>query len=113
MKSRMVTDAPAAGLEFDEEVWDAERLRRHERVYLDAGRPMLVTAAQHVDSGELVAFNELVIGTARAAAPHQEDTLVLADHRGPRPGMLVQVPGLPRRPGTAPAPPPAPPPHPG
>lgn len=94
MKSRMVTDAPAAGLEFDEEVWDAERLRRHERIYLDAGRPMLVTAAQHVDSGEAVAFNELVIGSDRSGATHQEDTLALAEHRGHRLGMLVKCAGL-------------------
>lgn len=94
MKSRMVTDAPAAGLEYDEEVWDDERLRRHERIYLDARRPMLVTAAQHVDSGGLVAFNELVIGSDRTGATHQEDTLVLAEHRGHRLGMLVKCAGL-------------------
>jgi GNAT superfamily N-acetyltransferase len=94
MKSRMATDAPAAGMEFDEEVWDAERLARHERVYLDAGRTMLVTAAQHVDSGDLVAFNELVIGNDRTEPTHQEDTLVLAEHRGHRLGMLVKTAGL-------------------
>ncbi|MFJ6652185.1 GNAT family N-acetyltransferase [Microbacterium sp. NPDC091313] len=94
MKSRMITDAPAAAMEFDEEVWDADRLARHERTYLDAGRTMLVTAAQHVDSGELVAFNELVIGNDRTAATHQEDTLVLAEHRGHRLGQLVKCAGL-------------------
>lgn len=94
MKSRMVTDAPAAALEFDEETWDEARLRRHEKVYLDAGRTMLVTAAQHVDSGELVAFNELVIGRDRTEATHQEDTLVLKEHRGHRLGMLVKCAGL-------------------
>jgi GNAT superfamily N-acetyltransferase len=94
MKSRMVTDAPSAGLEFDEETWDADRLRRHERVYLDAGRRMQVTAAQHLDSGDLVAFNELVIGTDPTAASHQEDTLVSAPHRGHRLGMLVKAAGL-------------------
>ena len=38
MKSRMVTDAPAAGLEFDEETWDAARIARHDAMYTDAGR---------------------------------------------------------------------------
>ncbi|MDQ1083987.1 MULTISPECIES: GNAT family N-acetyltransferase [Microbacterium] len=94
MKSRMVTDAPSAGLEFDEEVWDAARLRRYEAGYLDAGRHMLVTAAQHVDTGELAAFNELVIGKDRTAATSQEDTLVVAAHRGHRLGMLVKCAGL-------------------
>ncbi|QEW03408.1 GNAT family N-acetyltransferase [Microbacterium lushaniae] len=94
MKSRMVTDAPAAGLEFDEEAWDADRLRRHERFYLDARRRMLVTAAQHVDSGDIVAFNELVIGGDGTQATHQEDTLVLSEHRGHRLGMLVKCAAL-------------------
>jgi GNAT superfamily N-acetyltransferase len=94
MKSRMVTDAPAAGLEYDEEVWDADRLARHDRIYVDAGRPLLVTAAQHVDSGDLVAFNELVVGADPTKATMQEDTLVLAEHRGHRLGMLVKCAGL-------------------
>lgn len=94
MKSRMVTDAPAAGLEFDEEIWDAARVHRWEADYLDAGRHILVTAAQHVDTGELAAFNELVIGKDRTAATNQEDTLVVATHRGHRLGMLVKCAGL-------------------
>ena len=94
MKSRMSTDAPAAGLEFDEETWDAARLARHDSTYTDGGRLMLVTAAQHIESGALCAFNELVIGPDRTAASHQEDTLVLKEHRGHRLGMLVKCIGL-------------------
>lgn len=94
MKSRMITDAPAAAMEFDEEVWDAARLARHEAMYLDAGRPMQVTAAQHIATGELCAFNELVIGKDRTEATHQEDTLVLKEHRGHRLGLLVKCAAL-------------------
>jgi GNAT superfamily N-acetyltransferase len=94
MKSRMVTDAPSANLEFDEETWDAARIARHDSVYADAGRPMLVTAAQHIATGELCAFNELVIGKDRTEASHQEDTLVLKEHRGHKLGTLVKCTGL-------------------
>lgn len=94
MKSRMITDAPAAGLDFDEEDWDAARVARHDAVYLDGGRLLLVTAAQHIATGDLVAFNELVIGKDRTRASHQEDTLVLKEHRGHRLGMLVKCAGL-------------------
>lgn len=94
MKSRMNTDAPAANLEFDEEVWDAARVARHDATYTGSGRLLQVTAAQHVESGELCAFNELVIGKDRSAASHQEDTLVLKEHRGHRLGMLVKTAGL-------------------
>ena len=94
MKSRMNTDAPAAGLDFDEEVWDAARIARHDSLYTDAGRLLLVTAAQHIETGELCAFNELVIGKDRTEASHQEDTLVLKAHRGHRLGMLVKCAAL-------------------
>ncbi len=94
LKSRMSTDAPSAALETDEETWDAARVRRHDAEYLDGGRRMLVTAAQHVATGELCAFNELVIGPDPRTASHQEDTLVSAPHRGHRLGMLVKAEGL-------------------
>ncbi len=94
MKSRMVTDAPAAAMEFDEEEWDAERVARHDALYLDAGRTIQVTAAQHIATGELCAFNELVVGKDRTSASHQEDTLVLQAHRGHRLGTLVKCAGL-------------------
>ena len=61
MKSRMSTDAPAAALEFDEETWDAARIARHDsQVHRRRAALMLVTAAQHIETGELCAFNELV-----------------------------------------------------
>jgi len=94
MKSRMSTDAPSADLEFDEEVWDAERVARHDAKYLESGRIKLVTAAQHIASGDLVAFNELVLGTDPAGPSHQEDTLVLREHRGHKLGQLVKCVGL-------------------
>lgn len=94
MKSRMSTDAPSANLEFDEETWDAARITRHDAMYVDAGRTLLVTAAQHRDTGELCAFNELVIGRDRSEASRQEDTLVLKEHRGHRLGLLVKCAGL-------------------
>lgn len=94
MKSRMITDAPAAAIEFDEEVWDAARLANHEAPYLASGRLMLVTAAQHVETGEVVAFNELVVGNDRSEATSQEDTLVLKEHRGHKLGLLVKCAAL-------------------
>ena len=94
MKSRMSTDAPAAAMEFDEEVWDAARVAEHDAKYVDAGRTLQVTAAQHITTGELCAFNELVIGRDRTEATHQEDTLVLKEHRGHKLGTLVKCAAL-------------------
>lgn len=94
MKSRMSTDAPSAGLDIEEQVWDAARVVAHNQRYLDGGMTMQVTAAQHIESGALVAFNELVASGDLAAPSHQEDTLVLREHRGHRLGLLVKVAGL-------------------
>lgn len=94
MKSRMSTDAPAAELEFDEEIWDAARIAQHDERYTSSGRLLQVTAAQHLATGELCAFNELVIGKDRTEATHQEDTLVLKEHRGHKLGTLVKCAGL-------------------
>jgi len=94
MKSRMSTDAPAAGLEVDEERWDADRVRRHDARYVEASQLLFVTAAQHIETGELAAFNELMIGDDRSLATFQEDTLVLKEHRGHRLGMLVKCAAL-------------------
>ena len=94
MKSRMSTDVPAAALEFDEETWDAARVVLHDNRFLEGGNTVQVTAAQHITTGELCGFNELTIGKDRTRATHQEDTLVLTEHRGHKLGLLVKCAGL-------------------
>ncbi|MFK4850832.1 GNAT family N-acetyltransferase [Microbacterium sp. ZW T6_19] len=94
MKQRMSTDVPDAELDMPEENWDAERVARHDARHLDRGNTVLVTAAQHVATGELCAFNELAIGRRADETTHQEDTLVLSSHRGHRLGLLVKTAGL-------------------
>lgn len=94
LKSRMSTDVPDAALDMPVERWDAERVHRHDARYAARGARVLVTAAQHIATGELCAFNELAIIGADAAKTDQEDTLVLAEHRGRRLGMLVKTAGL-------------------
>jgi len=95
MKSRMSTDAPDAELGTPEEIWDADRVAELEQRQAAKGFTIQVTAAEHIATGELCAFNELAI---RASDPrgtsHQYDTLVLAGHRGHRLGMLVKAAGL-------------------
>lgn len=94
MKARMATDTPAGALEFDEEVWDEARVRRSERNYLDGGKTLRVSAAQHRQTGELAAFSELTVGRDHTTATHQNDTLVLREHRGHGLGTLVKCENL-------------------
>lgn len=94
LKSRMSTDAPSAGLDADEEAWDADRLIRSEERIAEMNQRLLVTVAQHVDTGELAGFTELGIGPDLTATTHQHDTLVLREHRGHRLGQLVKCAAL-------------------
>lgn len=94
LKSRMSTDAPSADLETDEEVWDAQRLIASEKRVEEMGLTTQVTVAQHIGTGELTAFTELSIGPDPAATTHQQDTLVLKEHRGHRLGQLVKCDAL-------------------
>ncbi|HEX5858744.1 MAG TPA: GNAT family N-acetyltransferase [Microbacterium sp.] len=88
--SRMATDVPSGGMVFDEETWDAARIARRDERLLKGGQTISVAAVQHVPSGRIVAYNELVIGPDPTGPTHQYGTLVLKEHRGHRLGMLVK-----------------------
>ncbi len=90
MKARMSTDAPSAGLQVADEEWDAARLARLERVERTGGWRKVVGVARDRDSGEIVAITELSVDPSRPSFALQNDTLVLAEHRGRRLGMLVK-----------------------
>ena len=90
LRTRMSTDAPLGGLVMTVDEWDVERVREHDDRIAESGRTILTAAAEHVPSGSLVAFSELVLSDGKPVAT-QEDTLVLATHRGHRLGMLVKT----------------------
>ncbi|WP_091232854.1 GNAT family N-acetyltransferase [Microbacterium sp. 3J1] len=92
--ARLSTDAPSGDMEFVAEHWDADRVVRRERRLTGAGQALSVTAAQHLPSGDLVAYNELLIGADRTRTTHQLGTLVARDHRGHRLGALVKAANL-------------------
>lgn len=93
VKARMSTDPPSGDLTFDEETWDADRVRATEAKF--AGTTTVqVTAARHKQTGELAAFNELAIGPDHTHVTDQWDTLVLKEHRGHRLGALVKTAGI-------------------
>jgi GNAT superfamily N-acetyltransferase len=94
LKTRMSTDAPSAGIDYNEERWDAGRVARWDRQLADSGRERLTVAAEHIPTGKLAGFNELYLSADRSRPVTQEDTLVLAEHRGRRLGMLLKVANL-------------------
>ncbi len=94
MSSRMSTDAPHGDIAVDEEVWDAERVRSTETRMASDDRYLLTAAAEHVASGRLVAYSVLTVPRAAGRVARQEDTLVTAEHRGHRLGLLVKAANL-------------------
>lgn len=94
LMSRMSTDAPTGGIRYDEETWDAARVRHVEDIWQRAGNVSLVTAARHRASGQLAAYTVLELAPSKPWLAEQDDTLVAAAHRGRRLGMLVKVANL-------------------
>lgn len=88
--SRMSTDVPSGQLEVDEETWDAERIARRDTRFIEGGQTVSIAAVEHVPTGTLVAFNELVTGSDSQEVTHQYGTLVLKEHRGHRLGQVVK-----------------------
>ncbi|MFC5676895.1 GNAT family N-acetyltransferase [Aeromicrobium endophyticum] len=89
LRTRMSTDAPSAGMVMLPDPWDAGRVHEHDERIASSSRTMLTAAVEHVPSGVLAGFTEIVVSEGGAVAV-QEDTLVLTDHRGRRLGMLLK-----------------------
>ena len=92
--TRMSTDAPTAGLEEPEDPWTVERLLADEEEEADGPRTAFVAAVEHVPTGRLVGFTELVAPDDSTRPVDQEDTIVLIDHRGHRLGLLLKAANL-------------------
>ncbi|MCV2392999.1 GNAT family N-acetyltransferase [Actinotalea sp. M2MS4P-6] len=85
------SDAPTAGLDLREDRWTAERVRQHELQARTAGRRIRIVGALHEASGRLVGLTTVSTNEAVPEAVEQGYTIVLAEHRGHRLGMLVKA----------------------
>ncbi|MET3809462.1 GNAT family N-acetyltransferase [Arthrobacter sp. UYEF3] len=94
LMARMSTDAPTGGLSYDEETWDAARVRHVEDTWQRAGNISLVTVARHRNNGQLAAYTVLELAPRKPWLAEQDDTLVAAGHRGHRLGMLLKIANL-------------------
>ena len=91
LRSRVPYDEPNAGIEVEEEVWDAQRVRRDCETDESIGVHRLTVAAEHLASGQLVAFTEIYLSPDRPDCGFQGYTFARADHRGHRLGLLVKT----------------------
>ncbi|SDL49464.1 GNAT family N-acetyltransferase [Arthrobacter sp. ok362] len=91
LMSRMSTDAPTGALSYEPETWDVARVRHVEDTWRRAGQSALVVAARHRATGELAAYTVLQTSADKPWLASQDDTLVAANHRGHRLGMLIKI----------------------
>jgi GNAT superfamily N-acetyltransferase len=94
LRARMSTDTPISDRPDEPEVWDAARVRDSERRYAAMGRRQIVAATRHRESGALVGYTYLTVATSTPQTAYQEDTLVMAGHRGHRLGLLLKIDAL-------------------
>jgi GNAT superfamily N-acetyltransferase len=93
LRARMVLDVPHDTIVLEPERWDANRVRENDRRMIDRGEPFLTTVAVHTATDELAAYTMLAVPDGSRKV-EQYDTLVAAEHRGHRLGMLVKLSNL-------------------
>ena len=88
-----MNDAPKGDDPGDDWAWNAWREREREARHARSGARSYVTAAVHRETGEPAGFTELLVNE-RPRTAMQEDTAVIAAHRGHGLGMVVKAANL-------------------
>lgn len=94
LNARMSVDVPTAGMDWEGELWDADRVRRDGEMLARSGVQSVVSAAMHRPTGQLVAYTVLNWRPEVPGVILQQDTLVSGQHRGHRLGMLIKIRNL-------------------
>ncbi len=94
IRARMSTDIPLGDLHLEPELWDADRVARHDQLMKRMGRTRHTTIARHRPSGHVVAYTMIDQLSDKPMVGYQEDTLVHRDHRGHRLGLWVKAANL-------------------
>lgn len=77
-------------------VFDSELLRETEDVAIAQGRRTVVTAVEEIASGALVGLTTISVLGLRPDVVFQDDTVVLAEHRGNKLGLLIKLANMER-----------------
>lgn len=74
-----------------DEPWDVAKLRQAEELSAASGRRSIVTAAEFLETGKLVAFTSISLLGKESSVAFQDDTVVEVDHRGKKVGLSIKV----------------------
>ena len=86
-----INDAPTEGLDVEDEVFSAERVRAFELAQAAHGRRMYQLAARHRETGVLAGHTVTGVEAETPFFGHQFDTSVLREHRGHQLGLLLKI----------------------
>lgn len=85
-----INDAPLDDLEYEDEQYDADRIRRYEQAQEESGYRLYRLLARHRASGEIAGHTVVSVDAEQPAWAEQHDTAVLPAHRGHRLGLLLK-----------------------
>lgn len=91
LNGRMILDAPMGEMDYDQEQWDARRVRAKEAAAGERGRAMFVTVAVHEESGAVAGLTEIAVSLAEPEVSYQWETIVDPVHRGHGLGLVVKT----------------------
>ncbi|GAA2110060.1 GNAT family N-acetyltransferase [Kocuria atrinae] len=94
LHARLPSDSFVKPIVSDPDPWDAERVRRTERLREEDGDRSLMAVAEDRENGELVGMTELILAQHRPTLALQDETLVIREHRGRRLGMRLKMANL-------------------
>ena len=94
LESRMTTDAPMDDLQWEQEVFDADRYRGRDAVMLARRNRVYTSVAVHDGTGVVVGTTSLVVSDGVDDTAAQFQTIVEPAHRGHRLGLLLKVGNL-------------------
>lgn len=86
-----INDAPKEGLDIEDEVFDAQRIRDYETAQEKRGHLLHRIVVRHRASGELAGQTLVAVDGERPHLAEQHDTSVVAAHRGHRLGALLKT----------------------
>jgi GNAT superfamily N-acetyltransferase len=89
-----MNDRPTGTGRRDDLKWDAGRVRALEIRRQRRGLQALTLAAVHGPSGDVAGFTEIVVAGAEATGAWQEETAVIAAHRGHGLGLVIKAANL-------------------
>ncbi|MDR0782894.1 MAG: GNAT family N-acetyltransferase [Propionibacteriaceae bacterium] len=94
LNTAMSTDTPMGELSIGEDPYDVERLQAIYELHEARDWACLTTAAEHIATGEIAGFTDLIVPRDTRTAGEQWNTIVARDHRGHRLGLAIKVMNL-------------------